>query len=41
MAPENGVFKIRHWNSLELRAGHYLRSPDLKANSITLALKFK
>jgi len=41
IAPANGVFGIQHWNSLELRAGHYSRSPDLEANSVTLALKFK
>ena len=41
IAPVNGVFGVRNWNMLELRAGHYIRSPDLKGNSITLALKFK
>ena len=41
IAPAKGVFGVSSWNSLELRAGHYTRSPDLKANSITLALKFK
>ena len=41
LAPPNGVFGVKSCNSLELRFGHYIRSTDLVANSISLALKFK
>jgi hypothetical protein len=41
LAPPKGVFGLRYWNSVELRYGHYIRSTDLIANSITLALKLK
>ncbi len=41
LAPPNGVLGIKHWNSLELRYGHYIKSTDLVANSLTVALKFK
>ncbi len=40
LAPPNGVV-WKHLNSLELRYGHYLKSTDLVANSVTVALKFK
>lgn len=41
IAPPNGVFGFKYWNSLELRYAHYIRSTDLVANSVTLAMKFK
>jgi len=41
IVPVRGVFGVRNWNSIELRAGHYVRSPDLAGNSVTLALKFR
>ncbi len=39
--PPSGVFGLNKWNSIEIRYGHYLRSTDLVANSISMALKFK
>jgi hypothetical protein len=41
LSPPNGVFGWQHLNSLEIRAGHYMRSTGLKSNIVTLALKFK
>jgi hypothetical protein len=39
--PKYGVLDLKHFNSIELRYSHYERSPDLKANIWSLALKFK
>lgn len=39
--PMNGVMNWKHFNALEIRLGHYLRSTGLVANSVTLAAKFK
>jgi hypothetical protein len=41
LAPPNGVFGLQQFNTLELRAGHYMRSTGLNSNIITLAMKFK
>lgn len=41
LTPANGVFGIQHWNMLELRYGHYLRSTDLNSNIISVNLRFK
>jgi len=41
IAPPNGVFGWQHFNTLEIRYGHYVRSTDLTSNILTLALKFK
>ncbi|OOQ56693.1 DUF3570 domain-containing protein [Mucilaginibacter pedocola] len=41
LSPPNGVFGSQHLTSLELRAGHYMRSTGLTSNIVTLALKFK
>ena len=41
LAPPGGLFGSQHFNSLELRAGHYMRSTGLNSNIVTLALKFK
>ncbi len=40
-APEHGVFKIKHWSSLELRYGHYIRSTGLYSDILTLSAAFK
>ncbi len=37
----NGVLGIQHWNSLELRYGHYERSNGLASDVLTLYAKFK
>jgi hypothetical protein len=39
--PKYGVLDLKHFTSIELRYSHYVRSPDLKANILSLALKFK
>jgi len=41
VAPPEGVFHIQHFNSLELRYGHYQKTTDLNANIITLSAGFK
>ena len=41
MAPEKGVFGIRHFSMLELRYGHYMRSDGLHSDIITLNAKYK
>jgi hypothetical protein len=40
-APENGVFKVKHWSALEIRYGHYIRSTGLHADIISLDATFK
>jgi hypothetical protein len=39
--PEKEVFHLQHWNSLELRYGHYTRSNGLHSDIVTLYAKFK
>jgi len=41
IAPPNGVFHIQHFNSLELRYGHYQQTTDLNSNIVSLALGFR
>lgn len=41
LAPPKGIFGMRHFNMLELRYGHYTRSNDLNANSLSLNIRFK
>jgi hypothetical protein len=41
LSPPSGVFGWQHFNSLEIRAGHYMRSTGLNSNIVTLAMKFK
>ena len=41
LAPPGGVLGIGHWQSVELRYGHYLRSTGMVANSLTLLAKLK
>lgn len=41
LAPPKGVFGWQHFNTLELRYGHYMRSTGLNSNIVTLAMKFK
>jgi hypothetical protein len=41
LSPPTGVFGWQHFNSLEIRAGHYIRSTGLNSNIVTLAMKFK
>lgn len=41
MVPQKGVFGIQHWNSAEIRYGHYMRNNGLNSDQVTLALQFK
>jgi hypothetical protein len=41
IAPPEGIFKIQHLNSLELRYGHYQKTTGMNSNIISLNLKFK
>ena len=41
MAPPNGAFHIQHFNSLELRYGHYQKTTDMNANIISMAIGFR
>lgn len=41
LAPPNGVLGWQHFNLLELRYGHYTRSNELNANSVSLHIRFK
>ena len=40
-APEHGVLKIKHWSSLEVRYGHYIRSTGLHSDIVTLNATYK
>lgn len=40
-APPGGLFGIGHWQSVELRLGHYSRTTGMVANSVTLLAKIK
>ena len=39
--PENGILRMKHFTSLELRYGHYLRSNGLTSDIVTASLGFK
>jgi hypothetical protein len=41
LAPPNGLFGLPHWNSIELRYGHYSRSNGLQSDILSLHLKFR
>ncbi|MEP7079853.1 MAG: DUF3570 domain-containing protein [Ginsengibacter sp.] len=41
IAPPDGVFKISHLASLEIRYGHYHKTTGMNSNIISLNLKFK
>ncbi len=41
IAPPEGIFKIQHLNSLELRYGHYQKTTGMNSNIISLNLKFR
>jgi len=40
-APPNGVFKLKHFNMVEIRYGFYKKNLDFQAHIVTLQLKFK
>ena len=41
LSPPKGILSWQHFNSLELRYGHYMRSTGLNSDIVTLAMKFK
>jgi hypothetical protein len=41
LAPENGIFRIKHWTTLEIRYGHYTRSNGLHSDIVSLNAAFK
>lgn len=41
LSPPEGVFGNKHFSALELRYGYYARTNTLRANIVTLMLKFK
>jgi hypothetical protein len=41
MAPPGGLFGTGHWQSVELRYGHYIRSTGMVANNITFLARIK
>jgi hypothetical protein len=41
IAPPEGIFKIQHLNSLELRYGHYQKTTGMNSNIISMNLKFR
>lgn len=41
LTPPNGVLGIKHFNTLEIRYGHYSRSTNLDSDIISINLKYK
>jgi hypothetical protein len=41
IAPPNGVLKLQHLNSFELRYGHYQKTTGMNSNIISINIKFK
>lgn len=41
VAPPGGIFGLSHFNSMELRYGHYLRDNNFNSNIVSLHLKYK
>jgi len=41
IAPPEGVFRINHFNALEVRYGHYIKTTGMNSDIISLHLKFK
>jgi hypothetical protein len=39
--PPNGVFGLKHFHTLELRYGHYAKDNDMKADIISINIKYK
>ncbi|MEO5967613.1 MAG: DUF3570 domain-containing protein [Ferruginibacter sp.] len=41
IASPKGVFKIKHFNALELRYGHYEKTNGMNSNIISMSIKVK
>lgn len=39
--PPEGIFGLKHWNTLEIRYGHYTRSNDLASDIISINIKYR
>ncbi len=39
--PPNGIFGLKHWNTLEIRYGHYNRTTNMSSDIISLNIKYK
>lgn len=39
--PPNGVFGLKHWNTVEIRYGHYTRTTNMTSDIISLNIKYK
>ncbi|MEP7092777.1 MAG: DUF3570 domain-containing protein, partial [Flavobacterium sp.] len=39
--PLNGIFGLKHWNTLELRYGHYTRTTNMTSDIISINIKYK
>ncbi|MEN2416201.1 DUF3570 domain-containing protein [Flavobacterium mesophilum] len=41
LTPPGGIFGLEHWNTLEIRYGHYTRSNDLASDIISINIKYR
>jgi len=41
LTPPEGVFGVKHWNTLELRYGHYTRTTNMVSDIVSLNIKFR
>ncbi|AOC96962.1 hypothetical protein BB050_03884 [Flavobacterium anhuiense] len=39
--PPDGIFGLKHWNTLEIRYGHYTRSNDLTSDIVSINIKYR
>ena len=39
--PPNGVFGIKHFNTIEIRYGHYSKTTEMAADIVSINLKYK
>ncbi|REG91621.1 DUF3570 domain-containing protein [Flavobacterium aquicola] len=39
--PPEGIFGVKHWNTLELRYGHYTRTTNMVSDIVSLNIKFR
>ncbi|WP_276381387.1 DUF3570 domain-containing protein [Flavobacterium sp. H4147] len=41
LTPPDGIFGLKHWNTLEIRYGHYTRSNDLTSDIVSINIKYR
>ncbi|WP_199174544.1 hypothetical protein [Flavobacterium sp. 9] len=39
--PLNGFFGLKHWNTFEIRYGHYTRTANMTSDIISINIKYK